>query len=241
MNTISQRDQLFQAAQDLSFDDLKHLCQTNRDYRTLCAEQQFQDLIRKRFDETTQGKVRNILNQINGAPTDYTLRFQLVNPGNDIVHYLGIYKNYDGEIQDIKEFVFGFPMESSVIYQLFKKLANFKGIENYTPEEYRKVAESLYEDDTKLGLPFNPRMTSVATYMNSSVGKYLLLEKLMRRYNDSQKSQQRKINVEQLGRVDDTIYTIEYPTQEDLRIIFTYALEQFPNTRQLKPHEMIRY
>ena len=244
MDIISQRDQLFQAAQNLTFDDLKQLCQTNRDYRTLCAEPRFQQLIRNRFEETTVAKVRKVLQQIKDTPNNTTLLFQLVpvDTANTITHELDIYKDDEGKIAHIQETIAGFPMEKSLIYQLFKKLMKFKGIENYTPSEYRRVAELMYQDEanefTQYGIEPDPRrLTPVDTYINRPYGKYLLLNRLMIRYNNlpinlktsDEDDEHRSIDVEYLSRENDARYTINYPTDSDLREVFTQMIEQYPN------------
>ena len=241
MNIIDQRDQLFSAAQNLSFDDLKQLCQTNRDYRTLCSEPRFQELIQERFKETPIAKVQNILQQIKDAPDETTFVFTLVQMDtvDSIVHELDIYKNEEGTIESLGEIIVGFPLEKSFLYQHFKKLMKFKGIENYTPDEYRKVAELMYQDQVneykQEGVePNHQRITPVDSYINKPYGKYFLLDRLMRRYNNlpinqSDVLEQRSINVRSLGREYDAAYTIDYPTDSDLRDVFTQMIEHYPN------------
>lgn len=62
MYTSADRDQLYEIAHHVDFDDLRHLCQSNRLYNVICQEERFQKLIQHRYNEMISTKVNNTLN-----------------------------------------------------------------------------------------------------------------------------------------------------------------------------------
>ena len=235
MNTISQRDSLFQTAQTLSFDDLKHLCQTNRAYRTLCSEPRFQALIQRRYSEEIQTKIENIFDDIEDM--DLTLKYELIRYTETPTmraHGLKLQKGATGKIESVEESILGIPLEKSLIYRLYKKKTGFPGIENLSQKEFINYAMQL-----------NQNRYNVNELLEKNYGKYLLLDGLMSKTNDENEQEYRKLHPNdimgkhqrfsfyQVSNWGDGKLTLEHPTDQDLQIIFSEMVKLYSNYLQV--------
>ena len=233
MNTVSQRDQLFHTAQNLTFDDLRKFCQLDRAHRILCSEPRFQQLIQQRYQETTQGKVRNILDKINNTQGPISITYELVpfvQTPTERMHMLDLYKNDEQEIEFLEETIVGIPLENSLLYQLFKKKTGFRGIENLSRREFNNLARQL-----------DPNEYDINSILNRPYGKYFLLNALMieefNKLEPSSRFSEQRFEYEVLDNINDGRLRLGYPTNEDLRAVVLQLVENYPNhTVQLQNH-----
>lgn len=231
MNTITQRDQLFYTAQNLSFDDLRRFCQLDSAHRALCAEPRFQALIQQRYSEEVQATIRNVLDKIKNTPGPVTLLYELV--GNmrsiDRVHMIDVYKNENQEVEFIEETIVGIPVEKSFLYQLFKTKSGFKGLENLSRDEFVDLAQQLDPDEYQIDV-----------ILNEPYGKYFLLDAIMREEGRnfeasaaySGKFNEQAFEYEELDVPDSGRLKFGYPTDADLQDMATYIGKNYRNATE---------
>ena len=221
MNTISQRDQLFQAAQHLSFDDLKHLCQTNRAYQALCAEPRFQDLIQRRYSETIQAKVQKILDLIKTKESIF-LAYEFIKYTETPtvrIHELVIMKHGRGGKIDLEEQFADIPLQDLILYQYYKEKTGFKGIENLSEQDVRDIFS---------GLDPNTLFRVNEMVENNTFSDDKLLNIVMKKNRGAGQFDEKfsaNTNSSYMGRL-----TLENPTTQSLREVITYIVKNYPNT-----------
>ena len=148
-----QRDQLYETARHLDLNTLRHLCQTNKLYYEICKEERFKRLIRQRYDEMILNKVNNMINRLkNSKNMSAIIRLNLYRgPDANRFHEIEFFRDYRGVFY-ITEDLKNLDYTDSIIYRYVKKVMNFKGFENITPEEYEdfvndpRLIKSHYSD-----------------------------------------------------------------------------------------------
>ena len=133
MFSIDQRDLFYETAKSLTFNDLRHLCQSNRENRSLCNDERVQQLIQQRYREN---RINHIINKLNEYSNDirYIIVFVIEND-----HTLSIETSYT-RVYQIKEASKG-DYTRFVLYQYMKNLANVEKLGS--PQDLTTIANKI--------------------------------------------------------------------------------------------------
>lgn len=201
MYSGNQRDLFYETVQPLSFDDLRHLCQSNQTNRLLCQDERVQQLIKRRYIEN------RINSSDNRRPFQMTFKIFGDDKGRD--HSIQINKSALNEII-ITETLKNVDYTNSVLYKYMNVLVNFRGFENLTDEE---LVDFLY-NHIPLRLPQN----AIDSYINNPNDLIILLIYMANRLLP--KTHQNDVNRH------DPIFYLNNNSRENYQIGLGYATQK---------------
>lgn len=154
------REQVYEYLRHLDYHSIKSLCQSDRYYQGLCGTEMFQKLIRDKYSETTEYKVRQQERKIRELQGDEILDYHF-DDNLRTLHYLEIYKNR------IKENI-----QDGINYNkkswVFKLLDLESGFSQLSPQELLDYAQRL--DREGRGYTWGPNVN----YLQNKGPQYLL-------------------------------------------------------------------
>ena len=147
MYSANQRDLFYETVKSLSFNDLRHLCQSNRENRSLCNDERVQQLIQKRHKEMIiKNKINSAIDQFNAHTKNRgaVIIFRLDGNGRD--HELMV-DRFDSKITVTETFNTA-NYTNSILYKYATHIIN----SNILPIEQLldKVSKTLYENRENL-------------------------------------------------------------------------------------------